>query len=278
MMAALPDDCVTRFFQAAVGAHPAAVAASNVKWLVDVSLRPVLNAAQRAFLALHHTSSVAPVSLQASLLRTATRVIACMHGRQHAFRGDGGWNSDTSCLTFFPSVEGHTVLRDALDLVLPAMSVALRTLRAGRPEACDRPTWQQFLLWTCRFYATVRTIRGGGRAQASGAAAVADTLCPDLKISPCTRLLVDSMAALAGAMHVLADEDLKVADPRSAAMGMFALAEVRCAISCTAVAAAALQLQLPWIAAAVDRSCGWGDIRGMSRGAASSYSSLDWHA
>jgi len=229
MMAALPDDCVVRLFHAAVGANPAAVAASNVKWLVDVSLRRVLDAAQQAFSTLQNTPTTSPVSLQASLLRTTTRVIAGMRGYPQYFRGVDGWNGDTSCLTFFPSVEGHVVLRDAMGLVLLAMAVTLRTLRAGRPEACDRPTWQQFLLWTCRFYATVRTIRGGRAATLCGAAAAADDKCHKLKLPSFTALLVDSMAALAGAVHKLADDDLKVADPRSAAMGMFALAEVRCA-------------------------------------------------
>jgi hypothetical protein len=232
MMAALPEDCVPRLFHAAVGANPVAVAASNVKWLVDASLRRVLDAAQQAFTTLHSSSAIAPVSLQASLLRTATRVIAAMRGGPLVFRGDGGWGGDTSCLTFFPTVEGHVSLRGALPLVLPAMAVTLRTLRAGRPEACDRPTWQQFLLWTCRFYATVRTIRGGARAHdGCGVAVAAEPLCAQLKLgSGVTGLVADSMAALAGAVHALADDDLKVADPRSAAMGMFALAEVRCPI------------------------------------------------
>lgn len=158
-------------------------------------------------------------AIVAALARAITRVAAFGYGN-HAgrFEGTGGWDRPASCLDFSPIVTGCVGMVSHRHQVLQAAEVINRALRAGNPAESPGPDWLDLLLWSCRFFATLRTLRVGFQLHTVGGHDVAPRLA---------QVTHEAMESLAAAVHALPDEALRTVDIRSATMATFCMSEVR---------------------------------------------------
>lgn len=219
-MAGLPDDFCSKLFSVFSAADLAT--GSQALWNHTYAL--VFDALTVAWDRLRELvgSRALQPSIVAALARATTRISAFGHGNAgNRFQGGGGWDRPVTCLEFSAYIVGCTGLPTSKRQFHVAVSVVATALKAGSPgdSGHSNAGWLDLLLWSCRFFATLRTIRTGIRWQDLG---------PDPAAGQMAQLVSEAMGALVAAVHALPDEALRTVDIRTVTMATMCMSEVRC--------------------------------------------------
>lgn len=220
-LAGLPDDFCSRLLPSTVTAVGGS-APGSAFW--KYGYKPIFDALVIAWECLARQPDGSPAlapAIVAALTRATTRVAAFGYGNGtvvgNRFDGNNGWDRPVTCLEFSPLLTlCITTLSDRRQL-LQAAVVVNRALNARAAGGSPNAGWLDLLLWSCRFFATLRTLRGSAQLTTTGGSDVAPRLAA---------VTHEAMGALAAAVHALPDEALRTVDIRSVTMATMCMSEV----------------------------------------------------